>query len=65
MEKEEKITIVKQLPISSDGLRRMRNRIWVPMLGGLRDVIMEEAHKSKYLMHPRADKMYHILKDHY
>jgi hypothetical protein len=38
VDKEEMMTIVKQLPISSDGLRRMGNKIWVPMLGGLRNV---------------------------
>jgi hypothetical protein len=65
VDKEEMMTTVKQLPISSDGLRWMGSRIWVPLLGGLRDVILEEAHKSKYLMHPGADKMYYTLKDHY
>ncbi|GJX60974.1 retrovirus-related pol polyprotein from transposon TNT 1-94 [Tanacetum coccineum] len=28
-------------------------------------VIMDEAHKSKYSVHPRADKMYHDLRDIY
>ncbi|GKB57161.1 reverse transcriptase domain-containing protein [Tanacetum coccineum] len=39
--------------------------IWVPLVGGVRTVIMDEAHKSKYSMHPRADKMYHDLRDMY
>ncbi|GKA38575.1 reverse transcriptase domain-containing protein [Tanacetum coccineum] len=38
------------------------DRIWVPLVGGVRTVIMDEAHKSKYSVHPRADKMYHDLR---
>ncbi|GJY08052.1 hypothetical protein Tco_0375106, partial [Tanacetum coccineum] len=37
------------------------DRIWVPLVGGVRTVIMDEAHKSKYSMHSGADKMYHDL----
>jgi hypothetical protein len=54
-----------RLPKGSDGLIRMGTRIWVPMYGGLRDLILEEAHKSKYLMQPSSGKMYYSLKDHY
>ncbi|GKA08458.1 putative reverse transcriptase domain-containing protein [Tanacetum coccineum] len=41
------------------------DRIWVSLVGGVRTVIMDEAHKSKYSVHPRADKMYHDLRDMY
>ncbi|GJS24204.1 putative reverse transcriptase domain-containing protein [Tanacetum coccineum] len=41
------------------------DRIWVPLVGGVRTVIMDEAHKSKYSVHPGADKMYHDLRDIY
>ncbi|GJR25134.1 putative reverse transcriptase domain-containing protein [Tanacetum coccineum] len=34
-------------------------------VGGVRTVIMDEAHKSKYSVHPGADKMYHDLRDMY
>ncbi|GKC42397.1 putative reverse transcriptase domain-containing protein [Tanacetum coccineum] len=30
--------------------------------GGLRDLIKNESHKSKYFIHPGSDKMYHDLK---
>ncbi|GJS48163.1 putative reverse transcriptase domain-containing protein [Tanacetum coccineum] len=33
--------------------------------GGVRTVIMDEAHKSKYYIRPRADKMYYDLQDMY
>ncbi|GJV89679.1 reverse transcriptase domain-containing protein [Tanacetum coccineum] len=41
------------------------NRIWVPLVGGVRTVIMDKAHKSKYSIHPGADKMYYDLRDMY
>ncbi|GKD34171.1 putative reverse transcriptase domain-containing protein [Tanacetum coccineum] len=41
------------------------DRIWVSLVGGVRTVIMDEAHKSKYFVHPGADKMYHDLRDIY
>ncbi|GJY84661.1 putative reverse transcriptase domain-containing protein [Tanacetum coccineum] len=39
------------------------DRIWVPLKGDVRTLIMDEAHKSKYSVHPRADKMYYDLRD--
>ncbi|GJU59566.1 putative reverse transcriptase domain-containing protein, partial [Tanacetum coccineum] len=33
--------------------------------GEVRTLIMDEAHKSKYSVHPRADKMYYDLRDRY
>ncbi|GJV35282.1 putative reverse transcriptase domain-containing protein [Tanacetum coccineum] len=35
------------------------DRIWVPLVGGVRTIIMDEAHKTKYFVHLGADKMYH------
>ncbi|GJY09786.1 putative reverse transcriptase domain-containing protein, partial [Tanacetum coccineum] len=32
---------------------------WVPRFRGLRDLIMNESHKTKYSIHPGSDKMYH------
>ncbi|GJS58486.1 reverse transcriptase domain-containing protein [Tanacetum coccineum] len=39
--------------------------IWVPLVGGVRTVIIDEAHKSRYFVHPGADKMYYDLRDMY
>ncbi|GJW55252.1 putative reverse transcriptase domain-containing protein [Tanacetum coccineum] len=36
-----------------------------PLKGDVRTLIMDEAHKSKYSVHPRADKMYYDLRDMY
>nr|GEX68554.1 putative reverse transcriptase domain-containing protein [Tanacetum cinerariifolium] len=37
----------------------------VPLEGDVRTLIMDEAHKSKYSVHPRVDKMYYDLRDRY
>ncbi|GJS33391.1 putative reverse transcriptase domain-containing protein [Tanacetum coccineum] len=39
------------------------DRIWVPLKGDVRTLIMDEAHNSKYSVHPGADKMYYDLRD--
>ncbi|GJQ97807.1 reverse transcriptase domain-containing protein [Tanacetum coccineum] len=41
------------------------DRIWVPLIGDMRTMIMDEAHKSKYDVHLGADKMYYDLRDMY
>ncbi|GJW15135.1 putative reverse transcriptase domain-containing protein [Tanacetum coccineum] len=41
------------------------DRIWVSLVGGVRTIIMDEAHKTWYSLHPRTDKMYHDLRDMY
>ncbi|GKA96149.1 putative reverse transcriptase domain-containing protein [Tanacetum coccineum] len=47
----------------SDGALYYLDRIWVPLKGDVRTLIMDEAHKSKYFVHPGADKMYYDLRD--
>nr|GEW80177.1 putative reverse transcriptase domain-containing protein [Tanacetum cinerariifolium] len=49
----------------SDGSLYYLDRIWVPLKGEVRTLIMDEAHKSKYSVHPRVDKMYYDLGDRY
>ncbi|GJT13777.1 putative reverse transcriptase domain-containing protein [Tanacetum coccineum] len=39
------------------------DRIWVPLKGDVRTLIMDEAYNSKYSVHPGADKMYYDLRD--
>ncbi|GKA24571.1 reverse transcriptase domain-containing protein [Tanacetum coccineum] len=46
----------------SDGALYYLDRIWAPLKG---DVIIDEAHKSKYSVHTGADKMYYDLRDGY
>ncbi|GJR43443.1 putative reverse transcriptase domain-containing protein [Tanacetum coccineum] len=49
----------------SDGTSYYLDRIWVPLKGEERTLIMDEAHKLKYFVHPGADKMYYDLRDMY
>ncbi|GKE82336.1 putative reverse transcriptase domain-containing protein, partial [Tanacetum coccineum] len=49
----------------SDGTLYYLDRIWVPWKGDVRTLIMDEAHKWKYSVHPGADKMYYDFRDRY
>ncbi|KAI3813958.1 hypothetical protein L1987_18694 [Smallanthus sonchifolius] len=51
-----------QLEVKSDSIRYFVERIWVPVFENLRELVMDEAHKSRYSIHPGSDKMYHDLK---
>ncbi|GJR44442.1 putative reverse transcriptase domain-containing protein [Tanacetum coccineum] len=44
------------------GTKCLKGRVWLPLFGGLRGLIMLESHKSKYSIHPESDKMYHDLR---
>nr|GEX68693.1 putative reverse transcriptase domain-containing protein [Tanacetum cinerariifolium] len=41
------------------------DRICIPLVGGVKKLIMDEAHISRYSIHPGADKMYYDLRDLY
>ncbi|KAI3715416.1 hypothetical protein L6452_22398 [Arctium lappa] len=55
----------KEFESRSDGVRYFKNKVWIPKVDDLRTIILEEAHKSKYSVHPGADKMYKGLKECY
>ncbi|GJU39220.1 putative reverse transcriptase domain-containing protein [Tanacetum coccineum] len=55
----------QQMEKREDGSLHYMDRIWVTLMGGVRTNIMDEAHKTKYSMQPRADKMYYDLQDMY
>ncbi|GJT51501.1 putative reverse transcriptase domain-containing protein [Tanacetum coccineum] len=55
----------EMIKLRSDGAMYYLDRIWVPLKGDVRTLIMDEAHKSKYSIYPRADKMYYDLRDRY
>nr|GEZ06802.1 reverse transcriptase domain-containing protein [Tanacetum cinerariifolium] len=48
--------------IRSNGIQCFKGRIWLPLFGGIIDMIMHESHKSKYSIHLGSDKMYQDLK---
>nr|GEW09178.1 hypothetical protein [Tanacetum cinerariifolium] len=47
----------------NDGTLYYLDRIWVPLRGDERTMIMDETHKSKYFVHLGADKMYYDITD--
>nr|GEY95980.1 putative ribonuclease H-like domain-containing protein [Tanacetum cinerariifolium] len=52
----------KQLERKEDGGLYLAERIWVPVYGNLRTLIMNKAHATRYFVHPGADKMYYDLR---
>nr|GEU39602.1 retrotransposon protein, putative, Ty3-gypsy subclass [Tanacetum cinerariifolium] len=55
----------QQLKKNGDGGLYFMDRIWVPLIGNVRTMIMEEAHATRYSIHFGADKMYYDLRDMY
>nr|GEU53120.1 putative reverse transcriptase domain-containing protein [Tanacetum cinerariifolium] len=51
-----------QLKRKEDGGLYLAERIWVPIFGNLRTLIMKEAHATRYSIHHGADKMYYDLR---
>nr|GEW35149.1 hypothetical protein [Tanacetum cinerariifolium] len=49
----------------SNGALYYLDQTWVSFKGDMRTLIMDEAHKSKYSIHPGDDKMYYDLRDRY
>nr|GEU97051.1 putative reverse transcriptase domain-containing protein [Tanacetum cinerariifolium] len=46
-------------------IKAAQDRIWVPLVGGVRTIIMDETHKNRYSVHPGVDKMYHDIRNMY
>ncbi|GKC93735.1 putative reverse transcriptase domain-containing protein [Tanacetum coccineum] len=55
----------QQMEKKEDGGLYFMDRIWVSLIGGVRALIMDEAHATRYSIHQGADKMYHDLRDMY
>nr|GEW96171.1 reverse transcriptase domain-containing protein [Tanacetum cinerariifolium] len=55
----------KMIEQRSDGTLYYLDRIWVPLKGEVRTLVIDEAYKLKYPIHPGADKMYYDLRDRY
>ena len=52
----------KHMELRTDGLHYFMNRIWIPLFGDLRQLVLDESHTSRYSVHPGSDKMYQDLK---
>ncbi|KAK2414896.1 hypothetical protein QL285_037431 [Trifolium repens] len=52
----------RDFKVGSDNILRCQGRVCVPDAVNLRNIILEEAHKSKLSIHPGATKMYQDLR---
>ncbi|XP_070021867.1 uncharacterized protein [Nicotiana sylvestris] len=55
----------KEVSMGEDGVLRLQGRLCVPNVDGLKERILEEAHSSRYSVHPGATKMYRDLRQYY
>ncbi|XP_070004734.1 uncharacterized protein [Nicotiana sylvestris] len=55
----------RQVTVGDDGFLRMQGRVCVPNVDVLRELILEEAHSSRYSIHPGTTNMYQDLRQHY
>ncbi|GKE23173.1 putative reverse transcriptase domain-containing protein [Tanacetum coccineum] len=55
--------IDEMIELRNDKALYYLDQIWVPLKGDVRTLIMDEAHRSKYSVHPGANKMYYDLRD--
>nr|GEZ06387.1 hypothetical protein [Tanacetum cinerariifolium] len=56
------VVYYKQLERKEDGGLYLAERIWVPVYGNLRTLIMNEAHATRHFVHSGAEKMYYDLR---
>ncbi|XP_070054074.1 uncharacterized protein [Nicotiana tomentosiformis] len=56
---------ITALTLGSDRVLKLNDRLCVPDVDGLRKAIMEEAHSSRYSIHPGFTKMYLDMKELY
>ncbi|GJZ70224.1 putative reverse transcriptase domain-containing protein, partial [Tanacetum coccineum] len=52
----------QQIEKKEDGGLYFMDRIWVPLVGSVRTLIMDMANASRYTVHPGADKTYYDLR---
>ncbi|KAD3336316.1 hypothetical protein E3N88_31835 [Mikania micrantha] len=55
----------KHFKTKQDGVIYYLDRVWIPAVDELRTLILDKAHKTRYSVHPGADKMYQDLRSFY
>ncbi|GJY30724.1 DnaJ protein P58IPK [Tanacetum coccineum] len=75
VDKDTKVKRIQDIPVVRNnrekfkvwyhGVIYLKGRAWIPKVGNLREIILDEAHRSRYLIHPGADKMYQDIKEYY
>lgn len=64
-EKERITSHIPHLEEDSQGIKTRYGRVYIPFRSNIKELLLEEAHKSKYSIHPGATKMYLDLKRNY
>lgn len=59
---ERMVGYLKHLDENAQKLKIFRGRVWVPKQGEARNLLLEDAHFSRYAVHPGSTKMYRTLK---
>ncbi|GAV75262.1 hypothetical protein CFOL_v3_18741, partial [Cephalotus follicularis] len=54
-----------EFSVHSDGILRFRGRICIPDDESIKNELLQQAHKSRYSVHPGSSKMWHDLKKSY
>ena len=62
LQKELSCGVELLLETKPNGLRYFNNRLWIPDRDDLRNLILKEAHNTRYSVHPGMDKMYKNLR---
>ncbi|KAI3695425.1 hypothetical protein L1987_78422 [Smallanthus sonchifolius] len=65
IKKERTVGQQDKLEYNTLGVRTRFGREWIPMGGELRTKLLDEAHKSRYSIHPGTNKMYQDLRKEY
>ncbi|KAI3797801.1 hypothetical protein L1987_33064 [Smallanthus sonchifolius] len=65
IKKERMVGQQDKLEYNTLGVRTRYGRVWIPMGGELRTKILDEAHKSRYSIHPGTKNMYQDLRKEY
>ncbi|KAJ9537587.1 hypothetical protein OSB04_030320 [Centaurea solstitialis] len=62
---ERMVGYAQYLTEDNQGLKVFKDRVWIPKLGSIRELVLSEAHKSRMSVHPGSTKMYYDLKSDY
>nr|GEY64615.1 hypothetical protein [Tanacetum cinerariifolium] len=55
----------QQIEMREDSSLYFLDRIWVSLVGGMKPIIIDKTHKTRYSVNPGADKMYHDIRNMY
>ncbi|KAI3787689.1 hypothetical protein L2E82_00022 [Cichorium intybus] len=65
MKSERMVGYVDKLVENAQGVKTFQGRVWVPKYGETRQLLLEDAHCTRYSIHPGSTKMYRSLKPFY